>query len=286
MMVGGSGSRTMGPSESRPWTFYALAALFGAFLLFLYGPMLVIYVLSFQGPNGGVTFPMVGTSLEWFRGIFRPGQMANIPVAFTRSIALASVVSTLTVVFSVVAALGFRRRFPGSGVLFYFAVASLVMPSLLVGFGIGLGFQVLGWQTGLFTSALGAQLTWTLPFGLFAMFAVVNRFNRAYEEAANDLGATAWQRLRHVTLPILLPGIIGVAMGAFTLSYDEYARTTLAIGRNNTLPLELYALISSATSPVLFAIGTLTTSVSFLIIGVTLVAVWRMQRRRAAMQST
>jgi putative spermidine/putrescine transport system permease protein len=61
-------------------------------------------------------------------------------------------------------------------------------------------------------------LTWTLPFGLFAMFAVVNRFNRAYEEAANDLGATPWQRLRHVTLPILLPGIIGVAMGAFTLS--------------------------------------------------------------------
>ena len=88
------------------------------------------------------------------------------------------------------------------------------------------------------------------------MFAVVNRFNRAYEEAANDLGATPWQRLRYVTLPILLPGIIGVAMGAFTLSYDEYARTTLAIGARNTLPLEIYALISSATSPMLFAIGT------------------------------
>jgi putative spermidine/putrescine transport system permease protein len=208
--------------------------------------------------------------------------MANIPVSFTRSIELASIVSGLTVVFAVAAALGFRRNFPGSGVLFYFAVASLVMPSLLVGFGIGLGFQVLGWQASMFTSALGAQLTWTLPFGLFAMFAVVNRFNRSYEEAANDLGATAWQRLRYVTLPILLPGIIGIAMGAFTLSYDEYARTTLAIGRNNTLPLEIYALISSATSPVLFAIGTLTTSVSFLIIGVTLIVVWRMQRRRAA----
>jgi putative spermidine/putrescine transport system permease protein len=198
---------------------------------------------------------------------------------------LAAIVSSLTVVFSVSAALGFRRRFPGSGVLFYFAVASLVMPSLLVGFGIGLGFQSLGLQTSLFTSALGAQLTWTLPFGLFAMFAVVNRFNRSYEEAANDLGATAWQRLRYVTLPILLPGIIGVAMGAFTRSYDEYARTTLAIGRNNTLPLEIYALISSATSPVLFAIGTLTTSVSFLIIGLTLVVVWRMQRRRARLSA-
>ena len=280
MMIGGQ-SYQAGAGQGRPWTFYALAILFGAYLLFLYGPMLVMYVLSFQGPNGGVTFPMVGVSLAWFADIVKPGQMANIPVSFARSIALASAVSLLTAAISIAAALAFRRRFPGSGLLFYLAVASLVMPSLLVGFGIGLGFRFLGVASSLFTSALGAQLTWTLPFGLFAMFAVVNRFNRSYEEAANDLGATSWQRLRYVTLPILLPGIIGVAMGAFTLSYDEYARTTLAIGRNNTLPLEIYALISSATSPVLFAIGTLTTSVSFLIIGLTLVVVWRMQKRRA-----
>ena len=104
--------------------------------------------------------------------------MANIPVSFGRSISLAAVVSGITVVFSVAAGLGFRRRFPGSGFVFYMAVASLVMPSLLIGFGIGLGFKFLGLQTGLFSSALGAQLTWTLPFGLFAMFAVVNRFNR------------------------------------------------------------------------------------------------------------
>jgi putative spermidine/putrescine transport system permease protein len=279
MMVGGQSYQT--GRRGRPWTFYALAMVFGVFLLFLYGPMLVIYILSFQGPNGGVTFPMVGTSLVWFEDILKPGQMANIPVSFGRSIALASVVSLLTVTISVAAGLAFRRRFPGSGVLFYLAVASLVMPSLLVGFGIGLEFKVLGTKPSLFTSALGAQLTWTLPFGLFAMFAIVNRFNRAYEEAANDLGASAWQRLRYVTLPILLPGIIGVAMGAFTLSYDEYARTTLVIGERNTLPLEIYALISSATSPTLFAIGTVTTGVSFLIIGITLWRIVRLQRRRA-----
>jgi putative spermidine/putrescine transport system permease protein len=279
MMVGGPNVRPI--SAARPWTFYALGGLFAAYLLFLYGPMLVIYLLSFQGENGGVTFPMVGTSTIWFREILKPGQMANIPVSFGRSITLAAVVSCITVVFAVSAGLGFRRKFPGSGVVFYIAVASLVMPGLLVGFGIGLGFQFLGLQTSLFTSALGAQLTWTLPFGLFAMFAVVNRFNRAWEEAAADLGASAWQRLRYVTLPILLPGILGVAMGAFTLSYDEYARTTLTIGPLNTLPLEIYALISSATSPTLFAIGTLTTCASFLIIITTLLLVFRMQRRRS-----
>ena len=279
MMIGGQ-SYQAGAGQGRPWTFYALGTLFGTYLLFLYGPMLVMYVLSFQGPNGGVTFPMVGMSLAWFADIAKPGQMANIPVSFARSIALASVVSLLTATISIAAALAFRRRFPGSGLLFYLAVASLVMPSLLVGFGIGLGFKVLGLKPSLFTSALGAQLTWTLPFGVFAMFAVVNRFNRAYEEAADDLGASPWQRFIHVTLPILLPGIIGVAMGAFTLSYDEYARTTLVIGDRNTLPLEIYALISSATSPTLFAIGTVTTAVSFLIIALTLWRIFHIQRRR------
>ena len=279
MMVGGQSLRPI--SASRPWTFYVLASLFGAYLLFLYGPMCVIYLLSFQGENGGVTFPMVGHSTVWFQEIVKPGQMANIPVSFGRSVSLAAVVSCITVVFAVAAGLGFRRKFPGSGVVFYIAVASLVMPGLLVGFGIGLTFRFLGLNTSMFSSALGAQLTWTLPFGMFAMFAVVNRFNRSWEEAAADLGATSWQRLRHVTLPILLPGILGVAMGAFTLSYDEYARTTLTIGPLNTLPLELYALISSATSPTLFAIGTVTTVTSFTIIALTLVLVFRMQRRRS-----
>jgi putative spermidine/putrescine transport system permease protein len=271
--------------DERPWTYYALGTLFGAFLVFLYGPMLVIYILSFQGPEGGVTFPMVGTSISWFVNIFEPGQMANIPVSFSRSIALATVISLLTVAISVAAGLAFRRPFPVSSVVFYAAVASLVMPSLLVGFGIGLGFRFLGLEPSLFTSALAAQLTWTLPFGLFAMFAVVNRFDRSWEEAASDLGASSWQRLRYVTLPILLPGILGVAMTAFTLSYDEYARTTLTIGSKNTLPLEIYALISSATSPTLFAIGTLTTAVSFLLIGVTLLLVFRTQHRRGLMRA-
>jgi putative spermidine/putrescine transport system permease protein len=75
---------------ARPLAFYALALLFGAYLVFLYGPMLVIYVLSFQGPDGGVTFPMVGVSLVWFENIVKPGQMADIPVSFGRSLVLAS----------------------------------------------------------------------------------------------------------------------------------------------------------------------------------------------------
>ena len=129
MMVGGPSIRPI--SEKRPWTFHALGALFGLYMLFLYGPMAVIYLLSFQGENGGVTFPMVGLSTIWFEDIVKPGQMANIPVSFQRSIGLAALVSFITVLFAVAAGLGFRRKFPGSGIVFYVAVASLVMPGLL-----------------------------------------------------------------------------------------------------------------------------------------------------------
>ena len=74
---------------------------------------------------------------------------------------------------------------------------------------------------GLFSSGLGAHLSWTLPFGLLIMFAVFNRFDPAYEEAARDLGATPWQTIRHVVLPMIAPSLVGVALFGFTLSWDE-----------------------------------------------------------------
>jgi putative spermidine/putrescine transport system permease protein len=186
----------------------------------------------------------------------------------------------LTVVICVAAGLGFRRRFPGAAIVFYLAVASLVMPGIFVGLGISLGFQLLGLQTDWTISGLGAQLTWTLPFGLLVMFAVIGRFNRSFEEAARDLGATAWQRTREVTLPILLPGIVGVALFGFTLSYDEFPRTVLTAGSENTLPLEIWAMTTNVTSPALFAVGTVTTIVSFVVIGVGLGSIALIQRRR------
>ena len=266
---------------SRPWTFYVFAAFFGLFVAFLYGPMTVIYILSFQGPQGGMTFPMNGFSLEWFQSLFAQKRVGDIAGAFVRSIELALVVAVITVVLSVVAGLAFRRRFRGSAFVFYLAIASLIMPGLFVGLGIALSFRLIGVDTRWYTSGLGAQLTWTLPFGLLIMFAVLGRFNRAYEEAATDLGATSWQRVREVTLPILLPGIIGVALFGLTLSYDELARTALGVGSQNTLPLEIWAMTTTITSPALYAVGAVTTAVSFVVIITALTAIALIQRRRA-----
>jgi putative spermidine/putrescine transport system permease protein len=265
----------------RPWTFYALAAFFALFVIFLYGPMSAIYILSFQGPSGGLTFPMQGFSFDWFHALFGQQRTGDIQGSFTRSILLALIVLTLTVVFSIMAGVAFRRRFKGSSIVFYMAIASLIMPGLLISLGVGLLFQFLGLETNWYASALGAQLTWTLPFGMLIMFAVFNRFNRAYEEAARDLSASIRQSYQHVVLPILLPGIIGVALFGFTLSYDEFPRTLLTVGPRNTLPLEIWIMTTNVTSPALYALGTVTTAVSFLVITLALGSIALIQRRRS-----
>src|SRR5882672_284186 len=265
----------------RPFSFYALSVFFGLFVIFLYGPMSAIYILSFQGPTGGLTFPMNGVSLRWFSALFAQERTGDFAGAFTRSMILAVMVLLLTVAISVFAGLAFRRRFAGSAFVFYLAVASLIMPGLLVGLGVGLTFQTLGVQTKWFASALGAQLTWTLPFGMLIMFAVFSRFNRAYEEAARDLGATNWQIFLWVVLPILFPGMIAVALFGFTLSYDEFPRTLLTSGATNTLPMEIWGMTTNVTSPALYALGTVTTLVSFIAITLALGSIAIIQWRRS-----
>jgi putative spermidine/putrescine transport system permease protein len=267
-------------SGRRPWTFFALGAFFALYVLFLYGPMSAIFILSFQGPTGGLTFPMNGVSLHWFAALLGQQRTGDFAGSFTRSLVLAVLVLSITVAVSVMAGLAFRRRFLGSTLVFYMAIFSLIIPGLLLGLGVGLMFQVLGLMPAWFSSALGAQLTWTLPFGLLIMFAVFSRFNPSYEEAARDLGASTWQTMWNVVLPILLPGIIAVALFGFTLSYDEFPRTLIPIGSRNTLPLEIWAMTTNVTSPALYALGTLTTAVSFVVIAIALTSIALIQRRR------
>ncbi|MEM6620765.1 MAG: ABC transporter permease [Pseudomonadota bacterium] len=267
--------------EKRPLSFYALAAVFGLFMLFLYGPTITIAILSFQGPRGGLTFPMNGVSTHWFVDLFEQQAVGDIWGSFGRSFTLGLIVMVTTVVFSVMGGLAFRKRFPGSTLLFYLVITSLIIPSILVSLGVGLIFNRLGLDVHWATSGLGAQLTWTLPFGLLIMFAVFNRFDKSYEEAARDQGASAWQTVRYVVLPIIAPSLIGVALFGFTLSYDEFARTLLTAGSYNTLPLEIFGMTTNVTTPVIYALGTLTTAFSFLIVGAFLTFAILANRRRA-----
>jgi putative spermidine/putrescine transport system permease protein len=260
-----------------------LLIFFALFVAFLYGPTVTILILSFQGPDGGLTFPMRGVSLTWFENLFEPQMVGDFGGSLERSLSLAAIVMGLTTLIALCAGLAFRRKFFGATVLFYLTISSLIVPSILISLGIGLMFNITGMQPGWLTSALGAHLTWTLPFGVLIMFAVFNRFDHRLEEAARDLGASPWQSLRFVVLPLIAPSLVGVALFGFSLSYDEFARTLLTAGSDNTLPLEIFAMTTNATSPVLYALGSLTTAFSLgLVVLVTLLALTLRRRSRVA----
>ncbi|WP_036250250.1 ABC transporter permease subunit, partial [Methylibium sp. T29] len=285
--------------DRRSRGFWPLALVFGLFVLFLYGPVITIFVLSFQGPEGGLTLPMRGLSLHWYHELWKGLGVVDIGAALRRSLALGAVVMVLTVLLALSAGLAFRKRLAGADALFHVTVASLIMPSIIVSLGIGLQFRLLDggikWlleavgatatlesyttSLGLYTSGLGAHLTWTLPFGLLIMFAVFNRFNPAYEEAARDQGATPWQTFRHVVLPLIGPSVVGIGMFGFTLSWDEIARSSQAIGDLNTLPLELQGLTTTVTTPSIYALGTVTTGISLLVVGLALLGAAALRRR-------
>jgi putative spermidine/putrescine transport system permease protein len=265
----------------RPWTFYVLATLFTLFVIFLYGPMISIFILSFQGPTGGLVFPLRGVSLTWFDALFGQARTGDIGGAFSRSLPLALIVLVLTVLISVTAGFAFRRRFWGSTAIFYAAIISLIVPGLVLSIGILVTFRFLDLPARWYGSALGAHLSWTLPFGLLIMFAILGRLSPAYEEAAYDLGASRWQGVWHVVIPIVFPGMIAVALFGFTLSYDEFPRSWLTVGSKNTLPIEIWTMTTNVTSPALYALGTVTTVISFAAIALAIGSIAYIQRKRA-----
>lgn len=272
----------MAKGQKRGLGFYLLAAFFTLFVVFLYGPMLMIFILSFQGTTGGLTFPMRGVSVHWFGDLFTSTRYGDLGGAFTRSILLGLVAMVATTVICLFAGLAFRRRFVGAGPLFYLSIISLVVPGILLGLGISQMFQILGIRLHWWLSGLVAHLSWTLPFGLLIMFAVLNRFDSSWEEAARDAGARALDILRLVTIPILFPGLIAVALFGFTLSYDEMPRSLLTIGGKNTLPIEISNMTTTVTTPALYAIGTLTSALSFFVIAISFIGIAVVQKRRRA----
>ena len=280
--------------------FLIFLSIFVSFVIFLYGPIFSIILLSFQGPSGGLTFPLNGFSFYWFGELWRGSGLVDIGASFRRSIGLGIFVMALTVILSVSAGLAFRKKFLGSDLLFYTTIASLIVPSIVLSLGVALEFRLIdsliitfgemleiqsileNFQTslGMYTSGFGAQLTWTLPFGLLIMFAIFNRFDKSLEEASRDLGANSYQTFWYVVFPIIAPSIVGIALFGFTLSYDELARSSQVMGATNTLPLDLRGLTTTVTTPIIYALGTVTTSISFLVIGFSLTLVYILRHKK------
>jgi putative spermidine/putrescine transport system permease protein len=274
------------PTISRAKGFWPRTAFFWLFMSFLYGPIAVIVLLSFQGPTGGLRFPMQGTSLHWFKEVINPSMIGDFRWPFGRSIFLGLGVMVLTVFISFLAGLAFRKNFKGNIIMFYLVVACLIAPSFLISLGIGLAFANLEMESAWYTGGLGAHLSWTLPFGVLIMLAVFSRLDKTIEEAARDLGANEWQSLRNVVIPITLPGMIAVGLFGFTLSYDEFPRTSLVSGIDNTLPVEMVAVTGTGATPSLYAVGTMTTFFSLAVIIGSFIAIFMLQKRRSGRRAS
>jgi putative spermidine/putrescine transport system permease protein len=258
----------------------ALGALTLGFLAYQWLPILTMALLSFTGPDGGTTFPMRGVSLHWYRELLRVQSVDDFKPPMLRSLALALACSLTTAVFALGAAQAMRARFRGSGAFFYLVLLGVMAPGLLVGFGVALLTRFLGIPLAWYSTTFAVHIVWTLPFGFLTMLAVFNRFDRRLEEAGLTLGASRVTTFRRITLPLVLPGVIGSALFGFTLSFDEFARSFFSTGSEQTLPLVIYAQFDRQLQPTLYALGTLTTIVSLLAVGSAITLLLRHGRRR------
>ena len=270
----------------------ALAVYLGLFLLFLYGPFVVLAILSFQtGPEGGPQFPIIEWSTYWYRhllGLTPPSRVAPLPIyeALLRSLALAFLTMVVSTVLGTAAAQAFRKKFRGSGFIFYLIVLGMMVPGVLVGLGVALLANFLGIERHWFSTAFVLHVVYTFPFAFLVMLAIFNRFDQSVEEAAWSLGVSPATTFRKVTFPMIFPGVLSAMLFAFTLSYDEFSRTLFASGRDLTLPLAIYGTFSVEIHPNVFAFGVLTTLFSFALLTVYAVLMGASVRRarRSALQ--
>jgi putative spermidine/putrescine transport system permease protein len=264
------------------WTKRILAIYFVVFLLFLYGPMIVMAALSFQGRQGAVTFPMRGLGVHWWQQLVNGPRADSIRETAVRSLELAAVAGIVVAILALTLSMGYRRRFRADRGLFYLVMLALMTPGILLSLGTAFFWRFMGERTGLWETALGTNVVWGLPFGFLIMVAVWNRYDDTVEEASRDLGAGSLRTFREVTLPLVWTGLLGSFLFGFTLAWNEYDRTALLAAGENTLPLEIFALtVGSVIRPDLYALGTATTAVSLLAVAIFLVGAAIVLRRRA-----
>lgn len=259
---------------NQPFLRGVLALYIALFIAFLYGPFVVMGILSFQqGPEGGPQFPIIEWSTFWYRhvlGFALPSRVAPLPIgeALTRSLTLAFATMVVATVLGTLTAQAFRRQFRGSGFVFYLVVLGMMVPGVLLGLGMSLVANELGVARTWWGTAFVLHVVYTYPFAFLVMLAIFNRFDARVEEAAWALGVPPARAFRKVTFPMIFPGVLSAMLFAFTLSYDEFPRTLFTGGSDVTMPIAIYGTFSVEIHPNLFAFGVLTTLFSFALLSV------------------
>jgi spermidine/putrescine transport system permease protein len=239
---------------------------------FIYLPIVVLVVYSFNRDGVG-GFPPHHLTLDWYRQLFADGPIWTA-VLNSLLVAVGSVALSLTLGLLAALALD-RASFPGKALFRRLVLLPLILPGIITGLSLLMFAVFTGMHLSLVTVFLGHG-TALISVATTELFAGLQKIDRAQEEASLDLGATPWQTFWRITLPHLKLSLIAAGLLIFTLSMDEIAVTFFLIGRDNTLPLEIWGRLRRGITPEINAISTLIFAVS-----VILIVIWYRVRARS-----
>ena len=241
-----AGTRATRESRWLPWHAVAVFA-------FLYLPIVTLIVYSFNGQGVG-GFPPRNLTLDWYRMLFADDA---IWTSVLNSLLVALVAVAIALAFGIPAALALdRANFPGKAVFRRLVLLPLILPGIITGLSLLMLFREANLKLSLVTIMLGHG-TALISVATTEVFAGLQKLDRAQEEASLDLGANYWQTFWRVTIPNLRLSIVGAALLIFTLSMDEIAVSFFLIGRDNTLPLEIWGRLRRGITPEINAISSI-----------------------------
>lgn len=239
---------------------------------FLYLPIAVLIVYSFNGAGVG-GFPPRNLTLDWYRTLFGDGAIWE---SVGNSLIVAAVAVVIALGLGIPAALALdRAQFPGKALFRRLVLLPLILPGIITGLSLLMLFNEASIKLSLLTIVLGHG-TALISVATTEVFAGLQKLDRAQEEASLDLGANYWQTFLRVTLPNLKLSIIGAALLIFTLSMDEIAVSFFLIGRDNTLPLEIWGRLRRGITPEINAISTI-----IFVFSLVAIVLWYRLRRSA-----
>lgn len=220
--------------------------------IFLYLPIFVLVVFSFNKSKLNATF--TGFTLDWYKNLINNTQILE---ALKNSLIIAFISTFFAVIIGTLAAIGmYRYKFKGKKAMEGLLYIPVVIPEIVMGISMLAFFSSLNLPAGLITLIL-AHITFCISYVIIVVRARLDGFDSALEEAAQDLGATPWQTLTKVTLPVISPGIISGALLAFTLSLDDVIISFFAAGPDsNTLPLKIFSMVKFGVTPEINALST------------------------------
>ena len=244
----------------------ALRILAGLVLLFLFVPILVIIVFSFNKPAGKFNYTWQGFTLDNWADPFKYPALAS---ALRLSLNVAAVSTAIALVLgSLVAIALVRQRFRGSKAIDTFLVLPLTSPEVVMGASLLTLFLSMGWATG-YVTILVAHVAFEISFIAMTVRARIRGFDWTLEDASLDLGASPVRTCFKVTLPLIVPGIVAAAMLSFALSLDDFIITYFVSGSTVTYPLYVNAATTAAVPPQINVLATaiLLISLALLIVG-------------------